>query len=197
MTKQNQETTKITLAAAWHTPIYAELDTPDSSQNFKKTHLLYEATYRLNANWLHARNAFTVTNNEYRNQMHKKNYADSPARTAILFAERWAELIERNMRQGQSLEIAAKETRLEADPSSKASGIAEYAVAYLARTWPYGEDLATWYEKNVNLQKHFHRTTDTHMLDKIMQESFTIRQSESNQAFRRSNDNQTSPNNIP
>jgi len=67
------------------------------------------------------------------------------------YAERWADLMESRMNEGETIESCAEETSHEADTEGITGFMYGCAVSTLARCWEHGERLRQWHNKDVQI----------------------------------------------
>ena len=85
-------------------------------------------------------------------QIWVENNQDAYGAAAIRYAERWANMMETAMVEGNKLEDVAKSLSHEADTEHITGFMYGAAVAILANCWEYGERLRKWH--NLNTQIH-------------------------------------------
>lgn len=81
-----------------------------------------------------------------------KANSDGYEKGVIDYAERWANLMEKNIRAGKKLADIAKQTSHDADIDGITGFMYGAAVSTLAQVWKYGEELRRW--SNLDLQIH-------------------------------------------
>ena len=81
---------------------------------------------------------------------------------AILnYAQRWAELMELRMSDGESLEEIAYGTSAEADNEGVTANMYGLAVSVLVRCWEYGERLRIWHNLKTQYQDEGERANES------------------------------------
>jgi hypothetical protein len=75
---------------------------------------------------------------------------DPYGEAVIIYAERWANLMESKMEEGAELEDIAKNTSHEADTDGITGFMYGAAVQVLSQCWEYGERLRKW--NNLDIQ---------------------------------------------
>ncbi len=75
---------------------------------------------------------------------------DSYGSGVYRFAERWADLMEKQISKGKKLKDIAEETSSEADNEGITGFMYGAAVNVLSRTWKHGEELRRWH--NIDTQ---------------------------------------------
>jgi len=79
-----------------------------------------------------------------------KNNLEPYGRAVIVYAERWAVLMEKKMAEGATLKDIAKDTSHEADTDGITGFMYGAAIATLVGTWEHGEELRKWH--NLDMQ---------------------------------------------
>lgn len=74
----------------------------------------------------------------------KKNNDDAYGKAIFQYAERWADLMERKMKEGKTLESVAEATSHEADTEMITGRMRDCAVSTLVLSWVHGEELRRW-----------------------------------------------------
>jgi len=82
---------------------------------------------------------------------------DSYGAGVVVYAERWANLMEAKMAVGEKLEDVAKETSNEADTDGITGFMYGMAVKVLAKVWAHGEALRRWHNLDVQIGKEGER----------------------------------------
>ena len=83
----------------------------------------------------------------------KANNTDSYGACVMLFAEHWADLMERDMATGTPLAECAKATSHEADEKFGITGFMYgCAVSTLAHVWEHGEELRCWHNLDTQIR---------------------------------------------
>lgn len=67
----------------------------------------------------------------------------------LRYAERWADMMEKRIAEGQALEEIAKATSHEADTEGITGFMYGAAVATLADVWEHGEVLRRWHNSSI------------------------------------------------
>ena len=85
-------------------------------------------------------------------QSWREGNTDEYGSAVIRYAEHWADLMEKQMAEGQPLETIAKPTSHEADTEGITGFMYGAAVSVLASCWEYGEQLRRWHNLKTQLQ---------------------------------------------
>lgn len=90
-------------------------------------------------------------------QICKNANQDLYGRMVILYAERWAEMMEQEMKNGMTVAEAAGKTRDMADTLNITGYMFGFALNVLGDFWEYGEELRQWYDQKnrFNMQNTF------------------------------------------
>jgi len=86
---------------------------------------------------------------EYKEWRNKNT--DSYGRACFDYAERWADLMEKEMAAGEKLEDIAKQTSHEANTEGITGFMYGAAVGILAEAWVYGEALRRWHNLEIQI----------------------------------------------
>lgn len=78
--------------------------------------------------------------------------AEGYGRAIYDYAQAWAELMERRMDEGATLEAIAKKTSHEADTDGITGFMYGAAVSVLSQTWEHGEALRRWHNLATKLR---------------------------------------------
>lgn len=70
---------------------------------------------------------------------------DPYAARCYSYAEAWADLMEKRLTLGQTVEQCAEETSREADTDRIIRFIPDIAISLLAQCWEHGEELRRWH----------------------------------------------------
>lgn len=76
---------------------------------------------------------------------------DPYGRGVIVFAERWADLMEQKMAAGAALGDIAEQTSHEADTEGITGFMYGCAVQALAESWEHGEQLRRWHNRGTQI----------------------------------------------
>ena len=77
---------------------------------------------------------------------------DPYGNACIRYAERWADLMEEKMVNGQAIADMAKETSHEADTDGITGFMYGCAVSVLAGAWEYGDELRRWHNLDTQIK---------------------------------------------
>ncbi len=95
------------------------------------------------------KNPFTIKNGtELDYQKCKDANQDLYGRSVILYAERWAGMMEQDMKNGLTVAEAAERTRYIADTVGITGYMFGFALNVLDEFWEHGEALRTWYDQS-------------------------------------------------
>ena len=86
---------------------------------------------------------------------------DAYSACTIRYAERWADLMEERMAQGEALESIAKETSYEADTEAITGFMYGMAVAILSQYWKHGEELRRWHNLDSQIADEGQRANES------------------------------------
>ena len=78
----------------------------------------------------------------------------------IMYAERWANLMEAKVSEGAKLEDIAKTTSHEADTDGITGFMYGYAVSILSAVWEHGEALRRWHNLDTQLENEGERANE-------------------------------------
>lgn len=84
-------------------------------------------------------------------QRYQEKNTDLYGGEVIVYAERWANLMELHMEEGSVLVDVAEKTSHEADTSKISGFMYGAAVSVLASVWEHGEELRVWHNSEYNL----------------------------------------------
>jgi len=76
---------------------------------------------------------------------------DPYGKAGVSYAERWADLMEKRMADGESLADIAEETSHAADTEGITGFMYGCAVSILAQVWKHGEELRRWHNLETQL----------------------------------------------
>ena len=82
---------------------------------------------------------------------------DMYGKGVINFVERWADLMEAHIKNGELLDDFAKETSHEADSEGISGFMYGCAVGVMSECWEYGEQLRRWHNLDVQCQEEGER----------------------------------------
>ena len=77
----------------------------------------------------------------------KKNNTDAYGSVIFRYAERWADMMEERIANGEKIEDIAKELSHKADTEGITGFMYGCAVNILSQCWEYGEQLRKWHNK--------------------------------------------------
>ena len=80
----------------------------------------------------------------------KTNNTDAYGSAIFRYAERWANLMEERIANGEKIEDIAKELSHKADTEGITGFMYGCAVNILSQCWEYGEQLRKWHNKQYN-----------------------------------------------
>ena len=80
----------------------------------------------------------------------RKNNEDGYGKAIYDYAERWANLMEEKIANGEKIKDIAQATSCEADTEGITGFMYGAAVSVLSQTWEHGEELRQW--SNIDLQ---------------------------------------------
>ena len=90
----------------------------------------------------------------------KKN--DDPYGAAVyVYAEKWADLMEAGMDDGEKLEDIADKTSHEADTDGITGFMYGAAVSVLSNVWKHGDDLRRWHNLDTQIQDEGERANES------------------------------------
>ena len=92
----------------------------------------------------------TVTDEEKYKKWKEINSTDDYSFGVVQYLERWADLMEQEIRQGKQLLDIAERTSHEADTEGITGFMYGCAVNILAQLWIHGEELRNWHNKKYN-----------------------------------------------
>lgn len=90
-----------------------------------------------------------VTNQALWQEVREANSGDGYGAAIVEYAERWANLMEARVTEGQTLEAVADQTSHEADTDGITGFMYGMAVTWLSRAWVYGEALRRWHNAEI------------------------------------------------
>lgn len=90
-----------------------------------------------------------------------ENNQDPYGHGVVVFAERWARLMQVEMASGKSLEEVASSTSHEADTDGITGFMYGAAVSTLAQTWKYGDQLRRWHNLDTQLGDEGERANES------------------------------------
>lgn len=76
---------------------------------------------------------------------------DPYGKAIVAFAERWANLMEPQIKAGKTLAQVADKASVRADTEGITGFMYGCAVSTLAKTWEYGEDLRRWHNLDTQI----------------------------------------------
>lgn len=82
----------------------------------------------------------------------KKNNEDPYGAGVFSFAERWAELMEKEIKKGNKVKDIAERTSRYADTDGITGFMYGSAVQILSTCWKYGEELRVWHNSRYNYE---------------------------------------------
>lgn len=86
---------------------------------------------------------------------------DPYGNAVMVYAERWADLMEAKMAAGETLEAVAEPTSREADTEGITGFMYGAAVATLAKAWAHGEALRRWHNLDIQLGTEGERANES------------------------------------
>jgi hypothetical protein len=89
------------------------------------------------------------------------NNQDPYGSGVIRYAERWADLIEAAMTNGESLEDVAKRTSHEADTEGITGFMYGAAVSVLTTVWEHGDRLRRWHNLDTQIRNEGERANES------------------------------------
>ena len=101
----------------------------------------------------------TINEKEYNDWKEKNN--DPYGAAAFRYAERWAELMETKMANGEKLSDIAEATSHEADDEGITGFMYGCAVVVLAKCWENGEELRRWHNIHTQIGNEGERANAT------------------------------------
>lgn len=90
-----------------------------------------------------------------------KNNTDGYGKAVIDYAERWANMMEARMDQGEELEDVSGPTSHEADEDGITGFMYGAAVAVLASCWEHGDKLRRWHNLETQIGNEEERANDS------------------------------------
>lgn len=91
------------------------------------------------------------TNNPVQYLKDKSAQTDAYGKEIFIYAERWAELMEKEIAGGKKLADVAKTTSHKADISGITGFMYGAAVAVLSVHWKFGGELCIWHNKSMQI----------------------------------------------
>jgi hypothetical protein len=89
------------------------------------------------------------------------NNTDPYGKGVIDYAERWADLMEARLTQGQTITTMAASTSHEADTEGITGFMYGAAVSVLATSWEHGEELRRWHNLDVQIRDEGERANES------------------------------------
>lgn len=89
------------------------------------------------------------------------NNTDPYGSGVVRFAQRWAELMQARIAQGDTLESIAKDTEREADTEGITGFMYGCAVSMLAGCWVHGEALRQWHNLDTQIRTEGERANES------------------------------------
>ena len=77
----------------------------------------------------------------------KANNTDPYSLAVFRYAERWADMMEERITNGEKIEDIAKELSFKADTEGITGFMYGCAVGILSKCWEYGEELRKWHNE--------------------------------------------------
>lgn len=89
------------------------------------------------------------------------NNTDPYGHRVMIYAEDWANFMEREMSKGRTIAECAKETSREADTDGITGFMYGAAVSTLAHTWAHGDELRRWHNLDTQIGNEGERANDS------------------------------------
>lgn len=89
------------------------------------------------------------------------NNTSDYGKAGVTYAERWANMMESRIEQGEALADIAKETSHEADTEGITGFMYGCAVSILAQVWVHGEELRKWHNLDTQIKDEGARANAT------------------------------------
>ena len=96
---------------------------------------------------------------EYKDWYDKND--DPYGKACLIFAERWAELMEEAIAKGEKLELVAKQLSHDADEEGITGFMYGMAVSILSSVWIHGEKLRIWHNLNTQISNEGEKANES------------------------------------